>query len=207
MLIEQIQVGTMAVFCYLVYDEKTNKGILVDPGADPGVIFDKIRMHGLSVEYIVNTHGHADHTAGNFHIKKATDAKILIHADDGRYLRSPGNRIFSRLLGGRISPVPDAYIKEGDIISCGSLELLVMETPGHTPGGITLYSNGNLFTGDTLFTEGTGRTDLKGGSEEALLHSIREKILRYPPETVIWPGHNYGRFPVTTVAEQTLLYC
>ena len=98
------------------------------------------------------------------------------------------------------------FLKDGDVVKLGSEQIDIIHTPGHTPGSICLYWKGNLFTGDTLFTEGMGRTDFKGGSMKDIMESIKRKILTLPDDTVIWPGHNYGRFPVSTVKEQKRYY-
>lgn len=202
MLIKQIQVTAMAVFCYLVGDESAGRGILIDPAGDQEKILKQIQAHGVTVEWIVNTHGHWDHTAGNEAMARLTGAGILIHEFDAPRLKSWSNRLFSRFLGGRTSPEPVQVLRDNDVISFGAESLTVVHTPGHTEGGICLHTPGHLFTGDTLFTEGCGRTDLPGGSMNQLLDSIRRRILTLPDETIIWPGHNYGQFPTSTVKEQ-----
>jgi len=205
-IIEQILVTGMSVFCYLVADETTKEGILIDPAGDFDKIFRKVNQHGITVKWIINTHGHFDHTSGNNYVMKKTGAQLLIHEYDLPKLSTISNRLLSRFLGGKTSPEPYAYLKDKDLIEFGSVKLKVIHTPGHSAGGICLLADGNIFTGDTLFTEGMGRTDLKDGSEKEILHSIVNKILSLPDKTVIWPGHHYGRFPTTTVKEQKRLY-
>ena len=200
MRIIQLQVGPLAVFCYIAYGETDHRGFVIDPGSSPRSILSVIRENEVTVDWIINTHCHMDHTAGNAFIKKKTGAKIVIHELDAGCLRTLPGALFSPFLKGRISPHADRVIHDGDTVTAGVTSLKVIETPGHTPGGISLYGEGNLFTGDTLFTEGIGRTDLKGGSFGDIMHSIQEKIFKLPPETVIWPGHNYGARCSDTVA-------
>jgi len=206
MILEQIEVTMMSVFCYTLGVEDSLEGLLIDPAGDLDRVFEKVNDHGLSIGYIVNTHGHWDHTSGNDEAVKRTGAQILIHEADAPRLKKLGSRVFSRVLGGKASPEPFRLLADGDVIELGTLRVKVIHTPGHTPGGICLLAEDNLFTGDTLFTEGFGRTDLPGGSHTTLMDSITGKILTLPPSTRIWPGHNYGRFPVTTVAEQRNFY-
>ncbi|MFC1669174.1 MBL fold metallo-hydrolase [Spirochaetota bacterium] len=206
MIVEQILVTGMVVFCYLVADVDSKEGILIDPAGDFQSIFKVVEKHKVKIKYIVNTHGHFDHTAGNDHAMKTTGASLLIHELDAPKLGSISNKLMSRFLGGKGSPKPVGLLKDGDIIKLGKTELKVLHTPGHSEGGICLYTKGHIFTGDTLFTEGMGRTDLPGGSTEKIMHSIKNIILSYPPKTIIWPGHHYGRTPKSTVAEQKRYY-
>ena len=206
MIIEQMLVTGMAVFSYLVADEKTGEGILIDPAGDFDVIFGTIQEKNCTIKYLVNTHGHFDHTSGNERVVSETGATLCIHEKDATMLRTISNRVLSRVNKGKGSPKPMRMLKDGDIIEAGSVSLEVIHTPGHSPGGICLYTPGHIFTGDTLFTEGMGRTDLGGGSYGQIMRSIKEKILTLPDDTVIWPGHHYGRFPKSTVKEQKKIY-
>ncbi|TAL35272.1 MAG: MBL fold metallo-hydrolase [Spirochaetes bacterium] len=206
MILEQIEVTGMAVYCYLVGDEKTGKGALIDPAGDLDLVFKFVERHGLKIEYVINTHGHWDHTSGNDECVRLTGAQILIHEEDAGQLGRLTSRILSRTLGGKGSPKPERLLHDGDTIAIGTLVMTVVHTPGHTPGGICLLCEDNIFTGDTLFTEGMGRTDLPGGSYGQIMESIRTRILTLPDDTKIWPGHNYGRFPVSTVKEQKGYY-
>ncbi len=206
MIIEQVQVTGMAVFCYIIADRKGGAALLVDPAGDFDKIFKYINKYDLRVGYVVNTHGHFDHTSGNNYVIEKTGAQLLIHEKDAKSLKSIKNRFLSGVSGGSSSPGPSAYLRHGDIIKVGSLRIRVIHTPGHSEGSICLYVNGNIFTGDTLFTEGMGRTDLPGGSYREIMNSIKNKILSLPDPTVIWPGHNYGRHTRSTVAEQKRIY-
>lgn len=206
MIIEQLEVTWMSVFCYLLCEEETREAALIDPAGDFDDIFTAVSRHDARVRYIINTHGHWDHTSGNARAVKKTGAMLLVHEADAEHARSIPNRILSLTLGGRVSPEPVRLLRGGESIPLGSRELHIMHTPGHTPGSICILADDNLFTGDTLFTEGMGRTDMPGGSHAEIMNSIVNVILRLPDDTRIWPGHNYGRFPVSTVREQKRYY-
>lgn len=206
MILEQLQVTHMAVFCYIIGDRHGGTGVLIDPAGEADRISERIDHHQLSIQWIINTHGHWDHTSGNHEMMKRTGAQLLIHEGDLPKLDSMLNGIFSRFLGGKKSPEPLQLLHDGDIIDCGELSLKVIHTPGHSRGCICLYTEGHIFTGDTLFTEGIGRTDLSDGSLSQIMDSIQKKILTLPDDTIIWPGHNYGRAPHTTVSEQKVFY-
>ena len=202
MEIKQIRLAKMATFCYLVGDRASRSCALIDPAFETDRILEKVAENDFRVTHIINTHAHSDHTAGNGVIKAATDAKILIHEQDAGQLAKLLNRTFSRVLGGKGSPRPDVLLKDNDSIQIGESSLKVLHTPGHTPGGICLYTQGNVFTGDTLFVGAVGRTDLPGGSVKTLLASIREKIYTLAGDTIVWPGHDYGPFPSSTVEHE-----
>lgn len=200
MIIKQLKVGFMDVFCYILGCEDTQQGLLIDPAGDEERVLKTARTLGLDIKSIVNTHGHPDHSCGNRKIKEKTGAKLYLHADDDRLFNSSEGGAMAMQMGFTPSPPADVLVKDGDRIPFGQYELTVLHTPGHSPGGICLHVENNLFTGDTLFVEAVGRTDLPGGSLETLLKSIREKILSLPDDTIIWPGHDYGRSPSSTVA-------
>lgn len=206
MIIEQILVTGMAVFCYLIADEKTGQGVLIDPAGDFNEIFAAVNKHNVQIKWIINTHGHPDHTSGNDYVMEKTGAQLLIHEGDLFMLQSTAGKTVKKFNGEKESGVDIALLNDGDIIEFGDVKLKVINTPGHSEGGICLYTDGNLFTGDTLFTEGMGRTDFPGGSYKVIMDSIVNKILSYPDDTVIWPGHHYGRFPKSTVQEQKKYY-
>lgn len=190
----------MEVFCYILACKATQKALLIDPGGDEGRIIDTARALGLTIESVVNTHGHPDHTCGNRKIVELTGAKIYMHALDDRLFNTPDGQSMARQMGFESSPPADVVLQDGDTIAFGEKELSVLHTPGHSPGGICLHGENNLFTGDTLFVGAVGRTDLPGGSMETLLRSIQEKILSLPDDTIVWPGHNYGGSPSSTIA-------
>jgi glyoxylase-like metal-dependent hydrolase (beta-lactamase superfamily II) len=202
MIIKQLAVGFMEVFCYILGCEETHKGLLIDPAGDEERILETAQALGLIVESVVNTHGHPDHSCGNLKIKDRTGAKIYMHVEDDRMFNSPDGGSMAVQMGFTPSPPADVLLEDGDTIPFGRHKLTVLHTPGHSPGGICLHVENNLFTGDTLFVGAVGRTDLPGGSLEIMLNSIREKILSLPDDTIIWPGHNYGGSPTSTIAQE-----
>jgi glyoxylase-like metal-dependent hydrolase (beta-lactamase superfamily II) len=206
MVIEQVKVGPMAVFCYILGDENSGEALLVDPASNFDKILFLVNKNKLKVSKIINTHGHFDHTSGNRYFTKKYGSDVYIHELDSPMLKSGINRIMDFFKGWKLPSAKVKLLNDGDIVKLGSEQIKVIHTPGHTPGSICLYWKGNLFTGDTLFTEGMGRTDFKGGSSEHIMNSIRSRILTLPDDTVIWPGHHYGRFPVSTVKEQKRYY-
>jgi glyoxylase-like metal-dependent hydrolase (beta-lactamase superfamily II) len=202
MIVKQIKLSKMDTFCYLVGDKKTKTCALIDPAFDTQRILKIAGEMGFTVTHVVNTHCHSDHTAGNRAVIAATGAKLLIHAVDAERLNTILNSTFSRVLGGRSSPTPDVLLQDKDVITIGASCLKTIHTPGHTPGGVCLYAEGHVFTGDSLFVEAVGRTDLPGGSSVQLLRSIKEKIYTLPGSTIVWPGHDYGPTPSSTVASE-----
>jgi len=202
MQLTQIRLAKMANFCYLIGDEVSKTCVLIDPAFETDRILAEVDNMGYRVTHIINTHGHSDHTAGNDAIKAHTGAKLLIHAKDAGRLGKVLHSTFSRIIGGKGSPEADVLLQDNDVIQIGAVRLKVLHTPGHTAGGICLYSAGHIFTGDTLFVGAVGRTDLPGGSMKQLLNTIHEKIYTLPGDTVVWPGHDYGPTPSSTVQRE-----
>ena len=202
MIVEQMRIGPMAVFSYIVGCEQEKEGLIIDPAGSESKIVSRAEGLGLTIRYVVNTHAHADHTCGNRAVLAKTGADLVAHQDDAREILKGLNRAFSLAMGKIPSPAPRVLVSDGDIIPIGKTGLKVIHTPGHTPGSICLYGEGNLFTGDTLFVGAVGRTDMKGGSLEILLDSLK-KLLTLPPETRVWPGHDYGDAPVSTLARES----
>ncbi len=201
MYLRQLQVGFMAVFAYIVGDKDSKSGLVIDPAAETDRIIAEAEKNGIEIKYIVNTHGHVDHISGNADMKKKTGAKIIVHEADADMLHSTPAMVLN-MFRAKSSPAADITVKDGDIIRVGSISLSVFHTPGHTPGGISLYTDGYVFTGDTLFVESVGRTDLPGASWETMAKAIREKLLTLPDDTVVLPGHNYGRMATSTIGHE-----
>ena len=181
MIIKQLETGTMDNFCYLVGCETTRKALVIDPGADVDAIVAAAEAEGLTIAMIVNTHTHGDHTAGNARLKELTGAPVIVHANDAAGY-----------------PQADIRLRDERTLRLGNITFDVIHTPGHTPGGICLHAAGHLFTGDTLFVGDSGRTDMTGGDRPTLGASIR-RLMRLPDETVVWPGHDYGPTPSSTL--------
>lgn len=203
MFVKQIEVGGFSVFSYIVACKITNEALVIDPAAEGDRIFREAETRGYRIKYIVNTHSHIDHIMGNRKMKDLTNAQIIIHEAEARALidQSPG---MMQMFHAEPSPSADITVREGDIITIGETSLKVIHTPGHSPGSISLYHNGMVFTGDTLFVGGVGRTDLGGGSWQLLASSIRDKLFTLPDETVVAPGHNYGDAPKSTIGREKI---
>ena len=192
----------MDVFCYLVGDEDSKTCALIDPAFETGRVLKIAESEGFNVSYVINTHSHADHSAGNADIISATVSRLLIHELDAKGLHKIRNRLFTRILGGKSSPAPDVLLKHNNQIKIGDTTLKVLHTPGHSPGSICLYGKGHIFTGDTLFVGAIGRTDLSGGSHSQLIKSVHQSIYTLPDDTIVWPGHDYGTEPSSTVIKE-----
>ncbi len=201
MFIEQRQVGNMAVFAYLVGDEKSGDALVIDPAAEVEGLISLAEKRHVTIKTIVNTHGHVDHIGGNAEMKKRTGAHIVVHEDDADMLVNTPLELL-RMFDAEPSPPADRTVLDGDIIEAGEVKLRVIHTPGHSPGSMALYMEGYVFTGDTVFVEAVGRTDLPGGSWEIMFDSIKRKLLALPDETVVLPGHNYGRATTSTIGHE-----
>lgn len=188
MEIKGITVGPLEVNCYLISDTERKEAIVVDPGDEPDRILDLIEEGGLKVRYIVCTHAHFDHVGAVPELKEATSAEIVIHEEEGEVYEAA--RDMAAFWGYDIEPLPppEVLTREGDEIGAGGLRFRVLHTPGHSPGGICLYGNGVVLTGDTLFAGSVGRTDFPGGDPERLKDSFR-RLMSLPADTVVLPGH------------------
>jgi hydroxyacylglutathione hydrolase len=202
MVIEQIEIGGFAIFCYVLGDEESGEGIVIDPGGAAEPIIKRATKSGVSkIKLIVNTHSHVDHTTGNRSMHEMTGAPIAIHELEADELAKP-NIAMLAMFNAKASPAPTVLLKDGDSITFGSQSVKVIHTPGHTTGGICLYWPGYVITGDTLFVSGVGRTDLPGGSFPILQSSIVNKLFSLPDETIVLPGHNYGATPTSTIGRE-----
>jgi hydroxyacylglutathione hydrolase len=193
-----IVVGALETNCYLAFCEETRDCAIIDPGAQSELIFPEIYEAGLKPVMIINTHGHIDHTGANRDMKDKFGVPLLIHAADGGMLGKSQPLELSLFLGARDSPPADQTFADGDEIRIGNGSLRVLHTPGHSPGSVSLFAGAFLFSGDTLFFEGVGRTDLPGGSQRQLEEAIRTKIMTLPDDVIVLPGHG----PHTTVGDE-----
>jgi hydroxyacylglutathione hydrolase len=175
MIVKRFIVGWLSTNCYVVGCEETKEAVVIDPGLEnqreAEEILDFIKEKDLQIKYIINTHGHPDHITGNTIMKKATGAPVLIHESDASLVHA------------------DRKLRDGDVLHVGCLRLVVLHTPGHTKGGISLLTNQAVFTGDTLFSGAVGRSDFPGGSHKELIQSIRTKLLSLPNSFKVYPGH------------------
>ena len=201
MIHEILPVGMLACNCSILGDESTRDAVVVDPGDDIGQVLHVLAKHGLTVKYIVATHAHIDHVGGIDKLKQATGAAVLMHQSDLPLYQDLA--LQAEWLG---VPAPgvtdvDQFLKGGDSLRCGSLSLEVLHTPGHSPGSVSLYlpgENHRILSGDTLFQGSIGRTDLWGGSMDEILRSIQNRLLIFPDETPVFPGHGMP----TTIGEE-----
>lgn len=197
--VDTVAVQGLHTNCYIVADEKTRDGVVIDPGGSAGSILRKIKDLKLTVRLILNTHGHFDHILANNEVMEATGAPLAAHPAGRELYRMGGGAAF---FGLRVAdPVePSQWLNAEDEVRFGNEVLKVLYTPGHTPGCISFWSEAHrvVFDGDVLFNAGIGRTDIPGGNKRALMDSIRNKLLKLPDDTVVYPGHG----PHTTVARE-----
>ncbi len=184
--LKKITVGALETNCYVIASGE--RSLVIDPGDEPNKIAKLLNRNNWKLDYVINTHGHADHIGANHQLKKL-GAQILIHPADAEMLTDPQKNL-SQFTGGRLltGPPADKLLQEGDWSWQGK-EIKIIHTPGHTPGGICLLWGEWLFSGDTLFAGGVGRTDLPGGNMDDLISSIREKLFKLPGTTRVFPGH------------------
>ena len=182
MIFKQVPVGTFQNFAYIIGDEKTKTAALVDPAWEVDALLKQCEQLGLKVTYVINTHSHHDHVGGNDAVAKRTGAKIVAHE------KAPVRK--------------DVAVKDGDTVEVGTLKVKVLHTPGHCPDHICLLVDGKLMTGDLLFIEECGRTDLTGGSASEMYNSLFNKILPLDDSIEIYPGHDYGSKPSSTIGDE-----
>ena len=203
MIIRKLTVGPYASNCYIIGSETTKEGMIIDPGANGREIIGMVEKLGLKVKLVVLTHRHPDHVGAAAQVLEATKAELASHAECAKYLPQSASYVYESPFQG--APKPGRILKEGDNIAIGELNFKVIETPGHTPCGISIVGEGHVFTGDTLFNYGIGRYDLIDGDYDALIKGIKTKLLTLPPETIVHPGHGPDSTIATEIRANTFL--
>ena len=201
MILRELVVGPFASNCFILGSEATKKGMIIDPGADADNIMDTVNDLDLSIVLVVVTHNHIDHIGALRQIKESTGAIFAVHEADARGMDSAGSGGMLGSIMGRsfkAPPSPDRLLHDGDVLEVGDLKFTVLHTPGHTPGGISILCDSIVFSGDTLFNFGIGRTDMQGGNYKTLINSIVNKLMVLPDATVVYPGHG----PRTTIGAE-----
>lgn len=198
MLFRALELGPFLANCYIVGSDRNGEGIIIDPVAEAETIMDNVRQLGLTIKLIIATHSHPDHIMALGQIKEETGAPFTMHeAESVGMIASGMARVMGMFMSGSAEPLPkpDMSLQDGEAIEVGDLSFTVLHTPGHSPGGISLYGHGMVFVGDTLFNFSIGRTDFPGCSHQQLIESINSKLLTLPDETIVYPGHG----PQTTI--------
>jgi glyoxylase-like metal-dependent hydrolase (beta-lactamase superfamily II) len=179
MILKQLLLGSMDNFSYIIGDEISHEGAIIDPSYNSEEILKSILQEKMKIKYLINTHEHQDHTSGNISLSKKTGAKIAAHE-------------FASI-------EKDIILNDGDVLKLGETEIRVIHTPGHSPASICLFAEGRMFTGDTLFVGECGRVDLPGGSARDLYQSLFQRLLSFDDDVEVYPGHNYGAKKFSTI--------
>ncbi len=195
MFLEKIPAGAYAVNCYVVGDDKTSKAAVIDPGGDVDKIISVLENNDFELEYIILTHAHGDHIGGLMELREKTGAPVYMHKNDLYMLKDSNINLSISINGKKIETEPDFFVNDGDILDLGDLKLSIIHTPGHTQGGICIQVDNILLSGDTLFANSIGRSDLDGGNHNQLIDSIKNKLLILDEEITVLPGHG----PATTI--------
>lgn len=193
-ILHNLAVGSIETNCYIFGSVESREVAIIDPGADHDRIKELLDGEKLTARFIINTHGHIDHIGANHKFK----LPIYIHKEDADFLTDPSKSLAAFYPDSAMSPKASRLLEDGDEIKIAEISLKVLHTPGHTPGGISLYCNGLVFTGDALFAGGIGRTDFPYGDEEKLLVSIKSKLLELDENVIVLPGHGSS----TTIGQE-----
>ena len=191
MIYERLEVGPLGANCFILGCEDTREGVIIDAGSNADGIIAAVERLGINVAPIISTHGHFDHVGANKAVRDHFEANLLIHQADVPMLERAKNTALAYGLPSEDSPPPDVFLADGMEITFGKHIMKVLHTPGHTQGGCCLYLENEkmVITGDTLFADSIGRTDLPGGSHEQLLESVRNKLFTLPDDVMVFPGH------------------
>lgn len=190
MKIEHYVVGVVGTNCYFIVNEQTKECLIIDPGDNADALAQKIEAGGYVPQAILLTHGHFDHIMGVEGLRGRYDLPVYVHEADAEMLERPDLNC-GMMIGTSVSVKADKILRDGDKLALAGMNIEVLHTPGHTPGGVCYYfpKEEVVFSGDTLFFESVGRTDLPGGDMSALVRSVREKVLKLPDLTIVYPGH------------------
>jgi len=199
MFIERLNVGSFEVNTYIAACPETMEGVIIDPGGEDEKVIKVIGDHKIKPRYIINTHGHRDHVQSNASLSSHYHIPVCMHVDDKLF--------FQKKTASQDTTIKKAYtvdidLHHEDVLCVGTLKIKIIHTPGHTPGSICLFVNNVLFSGDTLFVGNAGRTDLPGGDIATLLHSIENRIISLPLDTQLFPGHDYGATPFSSIGRE-----
>lgn len=186
---KRLPLGIYQANCYILNDEKTKETAVIDPGGEFPEIKSYVEANGLKLKYIILTHAHGDHIGALGELKAYSGATVCIHREDNEMLQNSSMNFSAEMGGPKVDMSADRLLEDGDVLKLGDTELNIIHTPGHSRGGICIYCEGKLFSGDTLFACSIGRTDLFGGSYDEIIRSIREKLFILPDETEVYPGH------------------
>jgi hydroxyacylglutathione hydrolase len=198
LIIKKVVVGPWRANCYIVVSDQTGEGIIIDPGDNPQAILETVERDNYRIKLLVATHGHIDHIGAIGHLNAVLNAPVAIHAQDASALHGDLRFFWGEPFGPPLKA--DRLLTEGDIIKVAEIRLQVINTPGHTLGGICLYGHGSLFSGDSLFRSSIGSSHIGTGTRPQLIRSIVEKLLTLPPETKVYPGHG----STTPIQEEAL---
>jgi glyoxylase-like metal-dependent hydrolase (beta-lactamase superfamily II) len=202
MILEALVVGPLQVNCFIVGCESSKEALVIDPGEEGERILLHLAALNLQLKMVINTHGHFDHIGANrLLLESASGVELLIHSADAELLPKAQEHGRKYGLDVRVSPPPTRLLQGGETITVGTLQIQVIATPGHTPGGVSLLIGDHLFSGDTLFADSVGRTDLPGGNHDTLVASIRKGLFILPDATIVHPGHG----PDTTIGREKRL--
>src|SRR3989304_7524757 len=195
MILETLVVSLFGVNCYILGSEQSHEAVVIDPGGNTNGIIETLKKHDLKIKYILATHCHLDHIGALKKLKDATGAEFLAHAAEEGAIKLMGPMAAMFGVKEKFCPKPDKPLSEGDIVSVGEIDLKVLHTPGHSPGGLCFHNNGFVFVGDTLFMGSIGRTDFPGCSYQDLIQSVKTKIFPLGDDVRVYPGHG----PATTI--------